>query len=77
MLCKWQPEIMAEKLDNLDAEIERELHNLSLDTLSTSDVDSVADVSHSLPNSPAKDSVSSQCLLFYYAMTLFMPGVVV
>ena len=49
---------MAEKLDNLDVEIERELQNLSLDELSTSDVDSVADVGHSLPNSPAKDSVS-------------------
>ena len=49
---------MAEKLDNIDREIERELHNLSLDELSTSDADSIADVDQSLPNSPAKDNVS-------------------
>ena len=48
---------MAEKLDNIDKEIERELHNLSLDELS-SDADSVPDVDQSLPNSPAKDNVS-------------------
>lgn len=45
---------MAEKLDNIDKEIERELHDLSLDELSTSDTDA----DHSLPSSPAKDNVS-------------------
>ena len=50
---------MAEKLDSIDREIERELHNLSLDELSTSDADSEADVDQSLQNSPAEDNVSS------------------
>ena len=49
---------MAEKLDNIDKEIETELRDLSLDELSTSDADSVADADQSLPSSPAKDRVS-------------------
>ena len=55
---------MAGKLDNIDKEIERELRDLSLDELSTSDADSVADVDQSLPSSPAKDNVSlnGQCI---------------
>ena len=47
---------MAEKLDDIDKQIDRELYNLSLDEQSTSDADSVAD--QSLPNSPTKDNVS-------------------
>lgn len=51
---------MAEKLDDIDKQIERELHNLSLDELSTSDADSVIDIDQSLPNSPTKGNVSFQ-----------------
>ena len=63
---------MAEKLDDIDRQIERELHNLSLDELSTSDADSVAD--QSLSNSPTKDSVSFQqmyLMIFYVGLQTY------
>ena len=61
-------QVMAEKLDDIDKQIERELHNLSLDELSTSDADSVAD--QSLSNSPTKDNVSFQQM--YLMIFLFV-----
>ena len=60
---------MAEKLDDIDKEIDRELHNLSVDELSTSDADSVADVEHaSLPNSPTKQGNVSFSLVMFSAL---------
>lgn len=57
---------MAAKLNDIDKQIEAELQNLSLDELSTSDADSVAEADQSLPNSPTKDNVSSMEGWYWY-----------
>jgi len=66
---------MAGKFDDIDKEIEQELNNLSLDELSTSDADSIADADQIFPNSPPKDSVSflrNESLVVFFSIIIIL-----